>query len=263
MRRSGRPRPIHDRKSPVMKYLDRKSPVGKTQSNVWANARKTLGLPPAIPKVAADCSPINSKPVCFSSDIHKAADEIFVPIPVYSVSPLITPYSTPPRKLNRSEEDPCPLSGSSRQLDNQKEVSSDSSFPVVRRLHFETDLSTRPQSLSDPPLPLENPVNFGCSVDFSSKSLLAEDKSVQQAIQMKSDIMIRILNKTWSIEEKNSRVDEILRLLIDTQKELATRMQSEYEILSRSNYVDAQKLFTMYSKLLSYIMAEINLYENI
>lgn len=262
MRRTGRPRTIHGRKSPVIRSLDRKSPVSKTpvsksQPNVWVNVRKNLGLSQAIPKVETDCSLVetdcslaNPKPVCFSSDILRATDEIIVPIPVYSMSPMVTPDSTPPRKVFHSEEDPCPLSSASCRLDNQEKISSSSSFPVVRRLHFESES-----------------VNLGCSSgsrDFSSKSLLAEDsndESVKKAIQMKSDIMIRILNKTWSIQDENLRVNEILRLLIDNQKMYTTRMQSEYEIMSKINYITAQKLFTMYSKLLSYIMAEISLFE--
>ena len=258
MRRSGRPRPP-DRKSPHVKPptrlltrpltrpLERKSPIIKNRTNVWVNARQNLGLPEAVPKFSTDCSFVDPKPVRFSSDISKSTDEIFVPIPIYSASPLITPYSTPPRRLITSEEDPCPLSSASRLLENRSKISTSLSFPVVRRLHFESE-----------------PINLDCLSDISSDSLFAEDqkKSVQQAIQMKSDIMIDILNKTWSIEDKHLRVNEILRLLIDTQKELTTRMLSEYKIISCVNYIDAQKLFAMYSKLLSYIMAEINLYEN-
>lgn len=261
MHRLGRPRPP-DRKSPHTKPLtrpltrslprplERKSPISKNRPNVWVNARQNLGLPEAVPKLLTDCSLVDHKPVRFSSDISKSTDgndEIFVPIPIYSASPLITPYSTPPRRLITSEEDPCPLSSASRLLDNRSKISTSLSFPVVRRLHFESE-----------------PINLDCLSDISSDSLFAEDqkKSVQQAIQMKYDIMIDILNKTWSIEDKHLRVNEILRLLIDTQKELTTRMLSEYKIISSVNYIDAQKLFAMYSKLLSYIMAEINLYEN-
>jgi len=231
VRSSGRP-PSRTSGSPP----SRKSPSLKSvRPNVWLETRKNLFL-----KTSSKCED-DPKPLKFSTDIVKT-DEIFVPVPVYT-----SPYSTPTRRSVSSDTDPRSLETRvSRDCYLEKEETSDMSPPVLRRLTFETTPSS-------------------VLTDYSSETMLTEtqiQESIQLAVQKKSDMMVKILNTTWLIEDNVSRVNEILRLLIAAQKEITSKMETEYENMMGINVIEAQKVLTMYIKLLSYIMTEIRMFEN-
>ena len=219
----------------------RKSPSLKSvRLNVWLDSRKNLFLKAAIPKCEDD-SNNNPKPLKFSTEIVNS-EEIIVPVPVYT-----TPFSTPTRRSVSSDTDPRSLEiGSSRDDSLRNEDISDMSPPVLRRLTFDTTVSS---------------VSSYCS----SGTMLTESQikeSSQRAAQIKSDMMVKILNTTWTIEENNLRVNEILRLLIAAQKEITSKMETEFENMMALNVIEAQKVLTMYTKLLSLIIAEIRLFES-
>jgi len=252
-RSSGRP-PSRTSGSPPT----RKSPSLKSvRLNVWLDSRKNLFLKAAIPKCEDD-SNNNPKPLKFSTEIVNS-EEIIVPVPVYT-----TPFSTPTRRSVSSDTDPRSLeigsscvasqisekrylkTRSSRDDSLRNEDISDMSPPVLRRLTFDTTVSS---------------VSSYCS----SGTMLTESQikeSSQRAAQIKSDMMVKILNTTWTIEENNLRVNEILRLLIAAQKEITSKMETEFENMMALNVIEAQKVLTMYTKLLSLIIAEIRLFES-
>jgi hypothetical protein len=81
------------------------------------------------------------------------------------------------------------------------------------------------------------------------------------ARQLKHDIMVCILAKTWCIDDNKDRICEIIKLLINDLIKYTDLMKVEYIKKKEINLLESKKTLAMYSLLLSSIKDEIELFK--